>query len=225
MPVFILIPGLIGAMFLAASSHTRHGSNSTKRPVSMPAIAAQHAAGTAGIVDVNGTGWTPTGLQGAIPAVGACHYKTAADGYTLPDPTCTPGAINALVTQNNLDTTICRPGGYTSSVRPPVGITEPAKYKMMAAYSARGSASLYEFDHFVPLGLGGASTISNLWPEPEQGNPAQFDPSDPYGANAKDGVEDALHSAVCDGKVTLRAAQNAIVTNWTTALSSLGLAY
>jgi hypothetical protein len=36
-------------------------------------------------------------------------------------------------------------------------------------------------------------------------------------------VENALHSAVCDRTVTLAAAQNAIATDWTTALKSLGL--
>ncbi|WP_342448405.1 hypothetical protein [Streptomyces durhamensis] len=40
--------------------------------------------------------------------------------------------------------------------------------------------------------------------------------------NLKDPVETKLHTAVCSGKVT-PAAQNAIVTDWTTALSKLGL--
>ena len=28
------------------------------------------------------------------PAPSTCHYRTAADGSTLPDPLCTPGATN-----------------------------------------------------------------------------------------------------------------------------------
>lgn len=40
--------------------------------------------------------------------------------------------------------------------------------------------------------------------------------------SAKDPVETKLHTAVCKGTVTLAAAQNAIVTDWTTALSGLG---
>jgi hypothetical protein len=40
------------------------------------------------------------------PAPATCHYRTAADGQTLPDPACTPGAINPKVTQDNLDTTM-----------------------------------------------------------------------------------------------------------------------
>ncbi|MFF2133704.1 hypothetical protein ACFVW1_52025 [Streptomyces olivochromogenes] len=41
--------------------------------------------------------------------------------------------------------------------------------------------------------------------------------------NLKDPVETKLHTAVCTGKVTLAAAQKAIVTDWSTALSKLGL--
>jgi len=41
--------------------------------------------------------------------------------------------------------------------------------------------------------------------------------------NKKDPVETKLHTAVCKGQVPLAAAQQAIVTDWTTALSSLHL--
>ncbi|MFI9648393.1 hypothetical protein ACIHAA_19105 [Streptomyces sp. NPDC052040] len=41
--------------------------------------------------------------------------------------------------------------------------------------------------------------------------------------NKTDPVETKLHTAVCSGKVTLAAAQEAIATDWTTALSKLGL--
>jgi hypothetical protein len=44
------------------------------------------------------------------PPPGTCHYRTAANGQTLPDPTCTPGATNPKVTQDSLATTICRAG-------------------------------------------------------------------------------------------------------------------
>ncbi|KUO09246.1 hypothetical protein [Streptomyces sp. DSM 15324] len=41
--------------------------------------------------------------------------------------------------------------------------------------------------------------------------------------NKKDPVETKLHTAVCKGQVTLAAAQQAIVTDWTTALATLHL--
>ncbi|SHN37554.1 hypothetical protein SAMN05216499_1548 [Actinacidiphila paucisporea] len=42
--------------------------------------------------------------------------------------------------------------------------------------------------------------------------------------NAKDPVETKLHTAVCNGKITLAQAQQAITTDWTTALAVLHLA-
>jgi hypothetical protein len=88
-------------------------------------------------------------------------------------------------------------------VRPPESVTEPEKYASMAAYGDPGSASRYEYDHFVPLELGGATNDPrNLWPEPG-GSP-----------NRKDQVENYLNREVCDGKMRLARAQRLIVTDW-----------
>jgi hypothetical protein len=175
------------------------------------------------VVAVFGPGWSGSSLDGPVPWPNSCYYRYASDGYELPDPACTPGAVDSQVTQTNLAQTICRPGGWSDSVRPPESVTEAFKEADMAAYGRNGSLSGYELDHLVPLGLGGASDTYNLWVEPDRGSPAQFDPTDPYGRNAKDGVEDALHTAVCEGRVGLAAAQEAIASDWTTALARLGL--
>ncbi|WP_394816004.1 hypothetical protein [Streptomyces gibsoniae] len=70
------------------------------------------------------------------------------------------------------------------------------------------------------LQLGGdPNDARNLWVQPA-------DPGHrPDGGinNKKDPVETKLHTAACSGKVTLAGAQQAIVTDWTTALSKLGL--
>jgi hypothetical protein len=168
-------------------------------------------------VAVAGTGWDRTGLHGPVPAAGACHVRRAADGRLLPDPDCTPGAADTTVTQSDLGGTICRPGGYTSSVRPPEGITEPFKRTDLAAYGEPGPLGSYELDHLVPLELGGASDTRNLWPEPD----------DPVSgaANSKDPVESALHDLVCAAlrggpSVPLATAQRLIATDWTTALAT-----
>jgi hypothetical protein len=108
------------------------------------------------------------------------------------------------VTQATIRQTICR-SGWTESVRPPESVTEPEKYASLAAYGDTGSASDYEYDHFVPLELGGATNDpANLWPEPGAS------------PNPKDKVEDYLNREVCDGKMTLSRAQRLIVTNWVT---------
>ncbi|MGA2928520.1 MAG: hypothetical protein ABSG43_21515 [Solirubrobacteraceae bacterium] len=54
--------------------------------------------------------------------------------FAEPDPRCTPGAIDRAVDQQNIDQTICRPGGYTRSVRPPESVTAPEQRAAMAAY-------------------------------------------------------------------------------------------
>jgi hypothetical protein len=166
------------------------------------------AAGTA-VADVPvGPGPTYYTVQ-PQPAPGSCHYRTATDAQTLPDPNCTPGAISPKVTQDTLATTICRTG-YTKSIRPPARITEIEKRENVAAYGYTGSLKDVEYDHLVPLELGGdPNDPRNLWVEPG-GSP-----------NPKDGVESRLHELVCEGRVPLAAAQEAIATDWTTALDSV----
>jgi hypothetical protein len=124
--------------------------------------------------------------------------------YSRPDPHCTPGALNPAVTQATIDRTICVTG-WTHTVRPPESITEQEKAASMAAYGDTGSMGAYEYDHFVPLELGGATNDPrNLWPEPGAS------------PNPKDRVEDELRREVCDGQLSLAQAQREIVANWAT---------
>ena len=107
----------------------------------------------------------------------------ALDNGVLPDATCTPGAIDPRVTQDNIGSTICVPG-YTKTVRPPVSVTEPQKLEGMTAYGFNDSPSNYEFDHLIPLEIGGApddieESVANLMIP----HPSSFD---------KDGLENYL---------------------------------
>lgn len=136
----------------------------------------------------------------------SCHTR---DGGRLPDHSCTPGSIDPAVTQATIRSTICR-RGWTAKVRPPESQTEHAKFRVAyPAYHLPGGA-VSELDHLVPLELGGSNDITNLWPETG---------SVP---NPKDKVENALSHAVCAGKVSLAAAQNAIASDWLTATARLG---
>jgi hypothetical protein len=184
-----------------------------------PASPLPHASG---IVVAVGHGWTSAGLDGPIPAPGSCHIRHAADGEPLPDPACTPGGVDSTVSDLDTASTICRKGGYTSSVRPPESLTEPAKRKLLAAYGIPASQITdYELDHLIDLAGGGASDIPNLWPEPN--NFQQFK-SSAFVHNDKDAVEAYTFHAICTGKVTVTAAQNAMATDWSTAVAKLGLA-
>jgi hypothetical protein len=135
------------------------------------------------------------------PPPGSCRAR-GSGSFSLPDPRCTTGSIDPAVTQANIAQTICR-SGYTETVRPSESVTGPEKEASLAAYGDRGSPSGYEYDHLVPLELGGArNDPRNLWPEPG-GIP-----------NPKDAIENALHAEVCEGRISLRAAQVAIARNW-----------
>ena len=130
-----------------------------------------------------------------VPPPGSCHVHGS-----LEDRGCTPGALDPAVTQATISSTICRPGGYTDSVRPPESYTEPLKYREMAAYGFGGqSAGNFELDHLIPLELGGApADPRNLWPEPHGSK---------RGAYQKDTVENQLHDQACGGQTSLAQAQ------------------
>jgi hypothetical protein len=133
-----------------------------------------------------------------------CHMKGV-----LPDPSCTPGVTNPQVTQSNIDQTICV-SGYTKTIRPPVEYTDKLKSQQMNEYGFTDSIHSHEEDHLISLELGGSpSDPKNLWPEPHAS------------PNAKDKVEDFLHAAVCDNRISLQDAQHRIATDWTTAEQGL----
>jgi hypothetical protein len=149
------------------------------------------------------------------PAAETCH--TQGSGlYAEPDPRCTPGALNPSVTQGDIGSTICR-SGWTATVRPPESVSEPEKLASMSAYGDRSPASGFEYDHQVPLELGGAvNDPRNLWPEPDYADPSGF-----Y-LNPKDHLERALNRLVCAGKLALARAQRLIATEWVSAYRHYG---
>ena len=144
------------------------------------------------------------------PPAGSCRY-TFVGSDPLPDPHCTPGALNPQVTQGTIESTICR-SDYASSIRPPESITEPEKRGSASAYDYTGLFSTGEYDHLVPLELGGdPNDPANLWVEPND------DPTATTTSNSKDVLEDRLHGLVCAGQLPLTTAQDAIASNWVTA--------
>jgi hypothetical protein len=150
---------------------------------------------------------SPEVVQRQLPP-GSC--RTIGHGlYARPDPRCTPGAINPAVTPTTIDRTICA-HDWTERVRPPEWVTEAEKRASLAAYGDRGPLHDYEYDHLVPLELGGAvNDPRNLWPEPGAS------------PNPKDAVEDRLRAKVCDGRLALRTAQAQIARDWVVLRSAV----
>lgn len=65
----------------------------------------------------------------------------------------------------------------------------------------------YEFDHLIPLAIGGDSSIDNLWPQPH---------GMPDGSDGKDRLENQLYLEMRDGKITQAEAVKQIY-GWFTA--------
>jgi hypothetical protein len=119
------------------------------------------------------------------------------------------------VTRATIATTICR-RGWTATVRPPESITAREKLASMRAYGIHASRSLYEYDHLVPLELGGgANDARNLWPEPDNASGGFY-------LNPKDVLEGVLRRRVCRGQMALSAAQRMIATDWVSAYRRYG---
>jgi len=109
------------------------------------------------------------------------------------------------VSQRSIGATICREG-YTGAMRPPESVTEPEKRASLAAYGERGPLHDYEYDHLIPLALGGGvNDPRNMWPEPG-GSP-----------NPKDRLEARLTQLVCARRIALAYAQRLIATDWAAA--------
>jgi hypothetical protein len=90
-------------------------------------------------------------------------------------------------------------------------VTEPEKEASMAAFDNTADLSTLEYDHLVPLEIGGAvNDPRNLWPEPNY----QGVSPDSYVLNPKDKLEDRLHDLVCSGEMPLGEAQRGIARDW-----------
>lgn len=126
------------------------------------------------------------------------HYRYAGPAV-LPDSLVTPGAVQSRDTA-----IVCH--RLTGTVRHTTQATKNAVYR---AYGIRHhTTGQYEVDHLIPLELGGADTITNLWPEPAKPVP---------GFHQKDLVENWLHRLACQGIIPLDSAQHWIAHDWYSA--------
>ncbi len=137
-----------------------------------------------------------------LALVGSVMTATAAFAVDpiLPDAKLTPGAV--LTTDEG---TICQPG-YSRSVRHTSGAL---KHQVYVEYGIDRNTGHYEIDHLIPLGIGGADSRENLWPESRD--------TQPWNAGVKDKLENYLHVEVCAGHIAVKDAQKAIAADWVAA--------
>lgn len=199
------------------SSTRRSIARATLASVLVASLASLGSAAATARLAANGLPYSSASARTVQrqPAAHSCHAR-GSGLYALPDSHCTPGALNPAVTAATLSQTICR-SGWTRSVRPAESITEAEKFASMRAYGDVGSPSRFEYDHLVPLELGGApNDPRNLWPELDYAGAAGF-----Y-LNPKDKLERALNRLVCRGEMSLARAQGLIAREWSSAYSRYG---
>jgi len=146
-----------------------------------------------------------------LPEKPQCQVRVS-NGYPLPDPNCTPGAVNPTLTLKVLK----NPRFKTGCIRDKA--TSSAKkadtyywYGVQHPKNNSGKTQTCELDHLISLELGGADTLDNIWPQcgPKGAAlPARY-------FKEKDIVENWLAKKVRDGLIDLEAAQKGIAFNWT----------
>jgi hypothetical protein len=87
------------------------------------------------------------------------------------------------------------------------GVTEPMERKVFERYRIPWSRRPeFKIDHLIPVELGGADTIDNLWPQSLS--------IKPYGAERKELLTQRLLARIATGKMTLAKAQEEISEDW-----------
>jgi hypothetical protein len=118
----------------------------------------------------------------------------------LPDPKLTPGRIAV-------------------SDKDRGGVTLAMEQKVFARYHLPWeSRARYKIDHLIPVELGGADTIDNLWPQRVNARP--------YGADRKELLTEIFLEKIHAGKMTLAQAQEEMRRDWIDAfIDHVGMVY
>jgi hypothetical protein len=109
----------------------------------------------------------------------------------LPNPKLTPGAVRTVEHDK-----ICITGTKYLRVN-----TAKLTRQVLALYGRKRHKG-FEIDHLIPLGIGGANVVENLWPQ-----------SWPQ-ARKKDRLEWHLRDLICKEGVDPVPLQNAIAADW-----------
>ena len=101
----------------------------------------------------------------SLPPQQTCTLHTN-NGFPVPDPNCTPGAINPTLTievlRDRSFTTRCIRDAATQEVEK---ATTYEWYNLPHPSNNSGEGQICELDHLISLELGGADTLDNIWPQ------------------------------------------------------------
>jgi hypothetical protein len=139
------------------------------------------------------------------------------EGYQLPDRRCTPGGIDPSVTVDTLRDprwrTRCIRNCQTSESEKHIAY---AYYNLARPRVNSGEDQICELDHLVPIELGGADGMGNIWPECGSTGVVLNERS----FKVKDRVENYLANEVRAGRMPLSEAQHGIADDWTQYLEA-----
>jgi hypothetical protein len=165
------------ALVVAACGSPRHHAAASSKP---PVVPGQVTAGP----DLSGV-QLPNFVMPLISG-----------GVSVPKKALTPGAVTTTNT-----TEVCNRTPAENSESVPVGLEDEvfSEYRIGPSQQSR-----YLLDLLVPISLGGAMTLSNIWPATIEGT----------GFVQKAQLNHILKDDVCHRFLTLRQAQRALETNW-----------
>ena len=133
-------------------------------------------------------------------AILAIASTAPAQDALLPNPKLTPGRI----AERDKDR-----GGVTLQMEQKIF----ARYRLPWTRRAE-----FKIDHLIPLELGGADTIDNLWPQSLRVKP--------YGPDRKELLTEVLLERIRAGRMTIAQAQEQIRKDWIDAfVDHLGMVY
>jgi hypothetical protein len=171
-----------------ASSLTDLAAKSAQDLSAQKAIAARQAEG-------RDDGW---GVLADVPVLAMAARVT-------PDYSYTPGHLCSPTDPNFKEYRYAEHIPYCNR-----NVTQQMKVTIAQHYTVPESDwNGYEFDHLIPLAIGGDSSIDNLWPQPH---------GTPDGSDGKDRLENQLYLEMRDGKITQAEAVKQIY-GWFTAVN------
>jgi hypothetical protein len=123
-----------------------------------------------------------------------------AEDSMLPDPKLTPGKVARAAADRG-------------------GVTEAMERKIFNRYRIPWTRRPeFKVDHLIPVELGGADSLENLWPQSLN--------IKPYGAHRKELLTERLLAAIASGRMTVGQAQEELQRDWIDCfINHLGMVY
>ena len=128
-------------------------------------------------------------------------------------------AANAQAGNEMMPNRKLTPGKVARKDKDRRGVTEALERKVFDRYGIPWSRRAeFKIDHLIPVELGGADSIDNLWPQSLRIRP--------YGAERKEFLTQHLLARIAAGKMTLAQAQEEISEDWISCfVDHLGMVY